>query len=62
MFTSSGMLPTANDILFCNEDTPITNIEAFIMRAILFQEKMKSLRAKNSAVPIFTRAFVIANF
>jgi hypothetical protein len=44
------MMPTANDILFCTEEIPVTVIEAFIMRATLQLDKLGP------------RAFVIANF
>ena len=50
VFASSGMMPTPNDILFCSEETPATVIEAFVMRALLYDDKQ------------YPRAFVIAHF
>lgn len=63
---SSQLVPSTKDVLFCNEHTSITNLQAFIMRAMLFEQKMKEYRTQMGGsleiVPLIDRAFVIANF
>jgi hypothetical protein len=64
------MLPSSNDVLFCTEKTPLTIIEAFIMRAVLYDTKMKNLKsnvqprdAELSKTPSYhDKVFFIANF
>jgi CRISPR/Cas system endoribonuclease Cas6 (RAMP superfamily) len=70
VFAASGLLPSSNDVLFCTEKTPLTIIEAFIMRAVLFDSKMKNLKSnvqprdpELSRMPGYhDKVFFIANF
>ena len=72
VFAASGLLPSSNDVLFCTERTPLPILEAFIMRSMLYDIKMKQY--KSSVKPINPsdairsggamqpKVFVIANF
>jgi hypothetical protein len=42
VFASAGLIPTSNDVMFCSDQTPLTILESFIMRAMLFDIKIKS--------------------
>jgi hypothetical protein len=49
VFASAGATPTSHDVLFCTDQTANTNIETFIMRAMLFSKKMDEIKAVNSS-------------
>lgn len=55
VFHSAGLQPSANDVLFCNDHTPLTNIETFILRALLFDHHLKQPQQQ------LERVFIIAN-
>lgn len=66
VFAASGLLPSSKDVLFCTDRTPSSILEAFIMRAFLYDSKMKSYKSTIAPVVekvgVQDKVFMIANF